>query len=889
MKRIPVFLLLLFLFLIQNALPGQTNTIDSLESVLKHHKRNDTTRIRLLNSLALALYENDNERMYELASEAIQLSDKRKDPYGKAEGIRLLGKFHYNLSQHEQAESYFRESLAIYESLDDKAGISRCMDNLGREYWRQGKYDTAEEQFDQALDLARDLDDHELIATSLGSLAILSLSIGEYNKAEEYLEASSEQARLAGNLKILSSNLHNLGYLNMQQSNFDQAIAYFEESAELMEKVGDKQGISGIYLNIGLIYQDQGQYIEAIDYYQRSIEIDKIFVDKRGISMALNNIGLIYQAQGNYFLSLDYLQRSLKIKEEIGDRDGVASCLMNIGIIHGFMDDFNKALEYYFRSLEILEELKDKSSISQCLLDIGNAYRNQKAFNKALEYLKKALEMKVELGEPYGESTCLASLGDLYLMQGEYGLAMENYLKSLEIKEEISDIVGICNLYYNIGSVYLKTGNFRQAGIYTDSSLTMALELELLGPQVMDYKQLSDIQSATGDYYDAYKNHVTHKELYDSLLNKENIKKITGLEYEFNFEKEKRAIELEQQKKEVLMEAEAHRQLIVRNTLLGGLVAITIIVFLISYSYIQKKKDNQRIKEKNAQIREANDELQQLNEEISAQKEEIEAQRDSVFNQNEAITESINYAQRIQSAMLPPESYIHELLDDVFILFKPRDIVSGDFYWIKQVNQYSVIAAADCTGHGVPGAFMSMLGMSFLTEIVQRREITQANEILDEMRRQIKHALRQHGQPDETKDGIDMALCVINQKTRAIQYAGANSPIYIIQEKNGNPELKEIKADRMPLGYHYSRDRPFTNHEINLETGDAFYLFSDGFIDQKGGKENKKYMSKNFKRLLMNIHEQPMYDQKKTLEKELGDWIGEKSQIDDILVIGVRV
>ena len=889
MKRSPVLLFLLFLFLSANTLLSQTNTIDSLESVLRHHKRNDTTRIRLLTSTALALYENDNDRMFELASEAIELADKLRDPQGKAEGILIQGKFHYNLSQHEQAESCFRESLAIYESLNHMAGISRCRDYLGRVYWRQGKYSSAQENFDQALKLAIDLDDHDLIARSLSSFAILSLSKGEYDKANAYLQESNRNARMAGNLKVLSSNLHNLGYLHMQQSNFEQAIDYFRESADLMEKVGDKQGISGIYLNIGLIYQDQGQYIEAVEYYQRAIEIDENFGDKRGISMSLNNIGLIYQAQGNYFLSLDYLQRSLSIKEEIGDSDGVASCLMNIGGIHAAMDDLDKALDFYTRSLEILEELEDKSSISNCFLGIGNTYRILGVYDEALDYLNKALEMKVELGEREEESTCLASLGDLYFQRSEYELAMGNYQKSLAIKEQIFDKVGICQLYYNIGRVYLKSRNYKQARIYTDSSLTMAIELELLESQVWNHKQLSDIQSATGNYNEAYKNHVTHKELYDSLLNKENIKKLTGLEYEYNFEKEKRAIELEQQRKDVLMEAEAHRQRIVRNALIGGLAAITIIVFLISYSYIQKKKDNRRIQERNTQIRKANEELQQLNEEIVAQKEEIEAQRDNLFNQNEAITESINYAQRIQSAMLPPESYINELLDEVFILFKPRDIVSGDFYWFKQVNEYCVLTAADCTGHGVPGALMSMLGMSFLTEIVHRRGITQANKVLDEMRRQIKNSLRQHGQPDETKDGIDMALCVINQKTRTIQYAGANNPIYIIQEKNGIPALKEIKADRMPLGFHHSKDRPFTNHEFNLEIGDAFYLFSDGFIDQKGGKQNKKYLSKNFKRFLLSIHELPMYEQKKALERELDDWIANNSQIDDILVIGVRV
>jgi serine phosphatase RsbU (regulator of sigma subunit) len=239
--------------------------------------------------------------------------------------------------------------------------------------------------------------------------------------------------------------------------------------------------------------------------------------------------------------------------------------------------------------------------------------------------------------------------------------------------------------------------------------------------------------------------------------------------------------------------------------------------------------------------------------------------------------------------MMPPVGYFNELLDEAFILYRPRDIVSGDFFWIRQVNQFIILAAADCTGHGVPGAFMSLLGISYLNEIVQRREITQAGEVLNELRRQIKHSLRQHGHPDETKDGIDMALCVIDQKNRSMQYAGAYNPLYLIREEKGDAELIELKADRMPLGYHQGKDRPFTNHDIKLEIGDTFYIFSDGFIDQKGGPEQKKFMSKKFKSLLIEIHDRPLFDQKNILEKTLTDWMGTQSQIDDILVVGVRV
>ena len=228
------------------------------------------------------------------------------------------------------------------------------------------------------------------------------------------------------------------------------------------------------------------------------------------------------------------------------------------------------------------------------------------------------------------------------------------------------------------------------------------------------------------------------------------------------------------------------------------------------------------------------------------------------------------------------------MLHEHFVFYKPRDVVSGDFYWVKQVKEYIILVAADCTGHGVPGAFMSMLGISYLNEIVQRREIIQANQILNELRNMVKLSLRQHGQLNESRDGMDMALCVINTKNKVMNYAGAFNPLYLIRDENGEAKLIETKADMMPVGVYQGKDKSFTNHEIQLEIGDTFYIFSDGFVDQKGGSENKKFLSKNFKKLLLEIHDLPLHEQKGILEKTLIEWVTEQTQMDDILVVGVR-
>jgi serine phosphatase RsbU (regulator of sigma subunit) len=287
------------------------------------------------------------------------------------------------------------------------------------------------------------------------------------------------------------------------------------------------------------------------------------------------------------------------------------------------------------------------------------------------------------------------------------------------------------------------------------------------------------------------------------------------------------------------------------------------------------EEQSSELKEKNDRIIAANEELKKLYEITNSQKEEI--------------ISSLNYAQRIQQAILPPEAYITELINENFIFYKPKEIVSGDFYWIKQINQYIILAAADCTGHGVPGALMSMLGISSMNEIVQRKEITQANQILNELRREIKHSLRQTGKKEESRDGIEMALCVIDTEKNTIQYSGALSPLYIVSKAGGSTELREITPDSMPVGMHFSSDKSFTNHEIKLEIGDTVYLSTDGFIDQIGGSNKTRFGKNSLKRLLVDIHDQPLYEQKIIIEKTLVDWMGDQPQRDDILVIGARI
>jgi len=281
--------------------------------------------------------------------------------------------------------------------------------------------------------------------------------------------------------------------------------------------------------------------------------------------------------------------------------------------------------------------------------------------------------------------------------------------------------------------------------------------------------------------------------------------------------------------------------------------------------------------------------------EVVRQKDEIELQRDQISEQKEQITDSIQYASRIQSAVMPSREFIEKILPNYFIYFKPRDIVSGDFYWIGEKENKIIVVAADCTGHGVPGAFMSMLGVSFLNEIINKSEVTQANLILNQLREYVKSTLGQEEETDEikAKDGMDIAICVFDFQSDMLQYAGAYNPLYMVR----NNELIETKADKMPIGIYINEKSTFTNHEIEFKKGDKFYIFSDGYIDQFGGEKGFKFMSKPFKRLLVEMCDKNMKEQYNILDKKHQEWVNNINpntklsyeQIDDILVIGIQV
>jgi len=314
-----------------------------------------------------------------------------------------------------------------------------------------------------------------------------------------------------------------------------------------------------------------------------------------------------------------------------------------------------------------------------------------------------------------------------------------------------------------------------------------------------------------------------------------------------------------------------------------ALVLVSGLGYFIFRAYRIKIRANLILAEKNRKISQQKDEIEKQRDEIKQQKEIAEKQRDQIAYQKKHITDSIEYAKKIQTALLPSLELFSSDIDH-FVLYKPRDIVSGDFYWVHNTDEYQLIIVADCTGHGVPGAFMSMLGVSLINEIVINKGITEPDQIMNSLRDYVIKSLKQKEQTSEIKDGMDMCICKYDFNNQILDFAGANNPLYLFR----NGELIEVKGDKMPVAIH-DQMKPFTKHRFELQKKDTFYVFSDGYMDQFGGTHMKKYLSKNFKNTLLEMQLIPMLQQGGRLNEIFEDWRKDVEQIDDVTIIGVRI
>ena len=668
---------------------------------------------------------------------------------------------------------------------------------------------------------------------------------------QQSIEFSTQALELAvnlNNLELQRTVLTILGAAYFYEGNFDNAKIAWLQGIDVLEKLEEQ-------------YADDSLRVAGY---------------RNNRAMFLNNVGVVYKNAGEYDKAIEYYQQNLRIQEQLGILRQMANSRANIGNVYFFFGlDYDKALEYYNAALELFrqdsESYKDydedeynegREGMANIYLNIGMVYKEQENLGLANDNFRRALRIYTELDNKRGIANTQSQIGLVYLEGGSYEEALNAAMNALKVNREIGRRKETADALGHVGDIYYEWGRHQEALNYYNQSLEMVKELNLKKEVYDKYKKISDTYAAMGNYRLALENYEMYNVLKDSSIREENLNQISELETKYETEKVGRVNEL-LNTQNMLQETELKRQRVMIYSLIGIFVVILGSAFLLFRAYRAIKHANFLLEEQNI---------------------EIKHQRDQIFQQKQEITDSIHYASRIQTAILPPETLLDELKDH-FILYKPRDIVSGDYYWMTQKDNKTIVVAADCTGHGVPGAFMSMLGISFLNEIVNKGDSTLPNDIMNNLRDNVVNSLHQTGEEGEQQDGMDLALCVIDNDKTKLWFAGAYNPLYLIR----NNELTEIKPDKMPIGIYKEKTDSFTNNEVPIQEGDAIYMFSDGYVDQFGGPKAKKFMSKNFKDLLLSIYNKTMEEQREILDTTIEDWKGDVEQIDDILVIGLRV
>jgi serine phosphatase RsbU (regulator of sigma subunit) len=548
---------------------------------------------------------------------------------------------------------------------------------------------------------------------------------------------------------------------------------------------------------------------------------------------------------------------ALKAREEsvnIDYKSGVAYSLRCSGAAYSLLSQYQIALSDLQKAFVLFFELNNKHAIATTLRNIGNIYKLLNQIDKSLEHYYNALRFAKEVDDQQGIAFIYGHIGEAMLMKKDYESALEFMSKCIEIHTRRRDEFGLANAYITLGTIYLETNLSQKAFGYI-------LQANTISNKINHLRGIANANTLLGNFYLEQKNYSkalyqhqiamsAAQEMGEKLLISDIYKNISEVyRISGNFEK---ALETYKRYDEV------------KNIVQTMNNEITLRSLQAQFELEQSEKEKEIYKFKNQELAKANKLIE---------------------SKNKDITDSIKYAKHIQEAILPDRAYMNEHLKDYFILYKPKDIVSGDFYWFMEKNGLLYIAAVDCTGHGVPGAFVSIVGGNLLNQVIKENNFTKAADILNEVNRLFNLTIRQTFEESTVKDGMDLAMIVYNPETNEIDFCGAYNPLYLIR----NEEILIYKGNKFPIGLFIGDTvKLFEGETIQLQPNDLVYLFSDGYWDQFGGNDNKKLMPRRFRELLLDNHKLPMKLQSYNLENFLDDWKGMREQVDDVLVMGIR-
>jgi serine phosphatase RsbU (regulator of sigma subunit) len=840
MKKTRLYILLyLFCYSMQTGLAQSgryttTPKIDSLKKVLSACKE-DSTAINTLNLLSQEYIDMGRYSMSDsLAREALKLADKTGYKHGKGESYNKLGIRYMFTGENMVARDYFMKALLCDEQACNIVYICRRLRNISITYCLEGKF---------------------------------SLAISYSNKGLKLAEQYHLPQEVAG-------CYNSLAFTYVALNNYDLALQHFSKALQLNKNPVDKNVNYASYKGIADVYRIRGDAYQALIGNLNALNIARALNSKQKITYCLTSVANVYSNMSNTSKAMEYWFKALKMAEETESRMEIAIALSSIGETYLDLKDYDHSLSYLLRGTDVSKTLDNKSFLANNFNILALLYLTKKDTATSMMYSYKSIKLCEALSLKSFINPALNNLGKIYEAKAIQQVnkdsvqlyrtrALDYYKESLKISQESGQKRNLMISNFLLGSFYFNQKEITKAKAYLNGALKLSVETGEIFMRKDIYRLLSEL---CGSQQQLKLEHTYYKEyiaLRDTIFNLESAKKVLRSEMNFEYEKKLSLERAEQDKKNAMVALEQKRQ----KTILWSIFAIALVFFSASlfayYNYLQKLKINKELKLRN---------------------ERIEIARKIIAEKNNEITDSINYALHIQQAILPDKEEFFKILSKSFILFKPKDIVSGDFYFFSIAHNKIYIAAADCTGHGVPGGFMSMIGSEKLSNAL--KENSKPGRILTALNKSIKASFQQSEVKSKLHDGMDISLCAIDLITNSIEFAGANRPLWIIRKDSTS--LEEIKGTIASIGGYTDDNTCFETHSIQLRQGDTIYLCSDGYSDQFGAS-GKKFMTKRLKTMLMDIQDKSLAEQNKYLEEAHMNWRGDEQQTDDILLIGLRL
>lgn len=703
--------------------------------------------------------------------------------------------------------------------------------------------------------------------------------------AWQYLDYSTDSAKMYAKEALhLSEKLNYTdgiisaknvqGLLLRINNELDAAIKLAEEVVELRLRYGPPQRLTGAYSNLGSVYIVKSDYPNAIKYLNKALENATKYNEAENQLLILSNMGIVYGYAELNDLALEAYQKAVVINKKLPAETQEyqrAQLYVNIASIYHKRGLYKEAYKYFKPSYDFYKAEDNTRQLSTVVYNLVSTTRHLRDYAASEFFLREMKRIDELLKEPQYTTEYHLSMANYLLERDRYKEALNETEQGLKIVDTVNSLQTYSVLLGIKSDCYKFLGEYEKSLVLADQAMAIVISMDNKTERATLYKSKSEVYALMKDYKSALKFYDMAVKLRDSLNTELVDTRIATLNSFNQLDRKEKELELlNTEKEKVALENKRQTTMLIAGSVVGMLILVLLVLSVRAYKV--KQRDNILLNEQKIMIEEKNAVLFESKKEIQHQKELVEEKQ-------KEIVDSINYALQIQKTLIANHDFVNRTIPDSFVFFRPKDIVSGDFYWATRKDDRFYLAVCDSTGHGVPGAFMSLLNINYLNEAIKEKGITAPNEVFDHVRSRLIETISQNGR----QDGMDGILICIEDNSNVITYAAANNKPVIVM----NNELLELKADKMPVGIGETQ-KPFTLFSFERYPGSVLYLYTDGFADQFGGPKGKKFKYKQLDDILLSAHQLPVYEQQEKLKQVFEMWKGNLDQVDDVCVLGVR-